>query len=189
MVTQKMVCHGEHTYLYSQLLMHSLAAESKGGSNMRRLCQEMHKSARSKYDVLSFVTFFFSLFLICGRCIEFSFSTFSVLVLLLSVLLSPSCILVYRFCFGLPICQCPLTSIFSLLHLPLSISLHLSLTCSCLISSVRIFSILFFPINILTSVLSSKSCPAFTSAQVSLHTLNSSWTNDSLLNTLTASCF
>ena len=48
MVMQKMVCHGEHTYLYSQLLMHSLAAESKGGSNMRRLCQEMHKSAHSK---------------------------------------------------------------------------------------------------------------------------------------------
>ena len=50
---QKMVCHGEHTYLYSQLLMHSLAAESKGGSNMRRLCQEVHKSARSKYVILT----------------------------------------------------------------------------------------------------------------------------------------
>lgn len=44
----KMVCHGEHTYLYSQLLMHSLAVESKGGSNMRRLCQEVHKSACNK---------------------------------------------------------------------------------------------------------------------------------------------
>ena len=48
LVLQKMVCHGEHTYLYSQLLMHSLAVETKGGSNMRRLCQEVHKSARSK---------------------------------------------------------------------------------------------------------------------------------------------
>ena len=37
---------------------------------------------------------FFSLFPIWGRCIEFSFSIFSCLVLLLSVLLSPSCLFV-----------------------------------------------------------------------------------------------
>ena len=53
LVLQKMVCHGEHTYLYSQLLMHSLAVETKGGSNMRRLCQEVHKSARSKYVLIN----------------------------------------------------------------------------------------------------------------------------------------
>ncbi|KAJ8316708.1 hypothetical protein KUTeg_005738 [Tegillarca granosa] len=44
----KMVCHGEHTYLYSQVLMHILAQETKGGSNIRRLCQELQKSANEK---------------------------------------------------------------------------------------------------------------------------------------------
>lgn len=44
----KMVCHGEHTYLYSQALMHCLAAENKGGSNLRRLCQEVQRSAQAK---------------------------------------------------------------------------------------------------------------------------------------------
>ena len=45
---QKMVCHGEHTYLYSQVLMHILAQEIKGGSNIRRLCQELQKSAQAR---------------------------------------------------------------------------------------------------------------------------------------------
>ncbi|KAK7114702.1 negative elongation factor D-like [Littorina saxatilis] len=44
----KMVCHGEHTYLYSQILMHNLARELKGGSNVRRLCQELQKCATEK---------------------------------------------------------------------------------------------------------------------------------------------
>jgi negative elongation factor C/D len=44
----KMVCHGEHTYLYSQLLMNILCQEPKGGSNVRRLCQEVHKSAKQR---------------------------------------------------------------------------------------------------------------------------------------------
>lgn len=44
----KMVCHGEHTYLYSQVLMHILAQETKGGSNIRRLCQELQKSAQAR---------------------------------------------------------------------------------------------------------------------------------------------
>ena len=43
-----MVCHGEHTYLYSQILMHILAQEPKGGSNIRRLCQELQQSATEK---------------------------------------------------------------------------------------------------------------------------------------------
>ena len=45
---QKMVSHGEHTHLYSQLLMHILAQENKGGSNIRRLCQEVHRNARER---------------------------------------------------------------------------------------------------------------------------------------------
>ncbi|XP_048254735.1 negative elongation factor D-like [Haliotis cracherodii] len=44
----KMVCHGEHTYLYSQVLMHILSQELKGGSNIRRLCQELQKCASEK---------------------------------------------------------------------------------------------------------------------------------------------
>ncbi|XP_041375763.1 negative elongation factor D-like isoform X2 [Gigantopelta aegis] len=44
----KMVCHGEHTYLYSQVLMHVLAQEPKGGSNIRRLCQELQKCANER---------------------------------------------------------------------------------------------------------------------------------------------
>ncbi|CAG2243368.1 NELFD [Mytilus edulis] len=44
----KMVCHGEHTYLYSQVLMQILSQEPKGGSNIRRLCQELQKSANER---------------------------------------------------------------------------------------------------------------------------------------------
>ncbi|CAH1779902.1 unnamed protein product [Owenia fusiformis] len=44
----KMVCHGEHTYLYSQVVMQILSQETKGGSNIRRLCQELQKSAKEK---------------------------------------------------------------------------------------------------------------------------------------------
>ncbi|XP_033103841.1 negative elongation factor D-like [Anneissia japonica] len=40
----KMVCHGEHTYLYAQAMMHLLSSES-GGSVIRRVCQEVQKSA------------------------------------------------------------------------------------------------------------------------------------------------
>lgn len=44
----KMVCHGEHTYLYSQVLMHALTQELKGGSNIRRICQEIQQCAADK---------------------------------------------------------------------------------------------------------------------------------------------
>ncbi|KAK3579939.1 hypothetical protein CHS0354_020832 [Potamilus streckersoni] len=43
-----MVCHGEHTYLYSQIMLNILAQEPKGGSNIRRLCQELQKCANDK---------------------------------------------------------------------------------------------------------------------------------------------
>lgn len=42
----KMVCHGEHTYLYSQAMMHVLAQETKGGSNIKRLAQEISNFAQ-----------------------------------------------------------------------------------------------------------------------------------------------
>lgn len=44
----KMVCHGEHTYLYSQVMMTILAQEQKGGSNIRRMCQELQKCANDR---------------------------------------------------------------------------------------------------------------------------------------------
>lgn len=44
-----MVCHGQHTYVYSQLVIHILARENKGGSSMKRLSQEIMKCAQKKF--------------------------------------------------------------------------------------------------------------------------------------------
>ncbi|XP_055371165.1 negative elongation factor D [Condylostylus longicornis] len=41
----RMVCHGQHTYVYSQVLVGVLAQESKGGFVMKRLSQEITKYA------------------------------------------------------------------------------------------------------------------------------------------------
>lgn len=41
----KMVCHGQHTYVYSQILIHVLSQETKGGANMKRLSQEIQQYA------------------------------------------------------------------------------------------------------------------------------------------------
>jgi negative elongation factor C/D len=41
----KMVCFGQHTYIYSQILIHVLAQETKGGANMKRLAQEIQRYA------------------------------------------------------------------------------------------------------------------------------------------------
>lgn len=41
----KMVCHSEHTLLYSSALLDILSSESSGGLNIKRLFQEIHKSA------------------------------------------------------------------------------------------------------------------------------------------------
>lgn len=41
----KMVCHSEHTLLYSSALLHILSQESKGGFNIKRLFQEITRSA------------------------------------------------------------------------------------------------------------------------------------------------
>lgn len=40
-----MVCHSEHTLLYSSALLHILSQESKGGSNIKRLFQEITRHA------------------------------------------------------------------------------------------------------------------------------------------------
>ncbi|CAG2106667.1 unnamed protein product [Medioppia subpectinata] len=42
----KMVCHGEHTFLYSQAMMNVLAQESKGGAAIKRLSQEISNYAQ-----------------------------------------------------------------------------------------------------------------------------------------------
>lgn len=46
---QRMVCHGQHTYVFSQVLIQVLAQEpTKGGFNMKRLSQEITKYALQK---------------------------------------------------------------------------------------------------------------------------------------------
>lgn len=45
----RMVCHGQHTYVYSQVLIQVLSQEQKGGFNMKRLSQEIIKYALQKY--------------------------------------------------------------------------------------------------------------------------------------------
>jgi len=47
-----MVCHGQHTYVYAQVLLSVLAQEQKGGHLIRRLQQEVQKEAmKSNHDV------------------------------------------------------------------------------------------------------------------------------------------
>lgn len=45
---QKMVCHGEHTYLFAQAMMSVLAQEEQGGSAVRRIAQEVQRFAQEK---------------------------------------------------------------------------------------------------------------------------------------------
>lgn len=48
----KMVCHGQHTYVYAQVLLSVLAHESKGGHVIRRLQEEIQKEAQlAQHDV------------------------------------------------------------------------------------------------------------------------------------------
>ncbi|XP_033222930.1 negative elongation factor D [Belonocnema kinseyi] len=42
----KMVCHGQHTYVYSQVLLQILSQEPRGGFMMKRLSQEITKCAQ-----------------------------------------------------------------------------------------------------------------------------------------------
>jgi len=47
-----MVCHGQHTYVYAQVLLSVLSGEQKGGHVIRRLQQEIQKEAQGKeHDV------------------------------------------------------------------------------------------------------------------------------------------
>lgn len=49
-----MVCHGEHTYLFAQAMMSILAQEEQGGSAVRRIGQEVQKSAHERCRFLVF---------------------------------------------------------------------------------------------------------------------------------------
>lgn len=44
----RMVCHGEHTYLYSQAILFLLAKDCKGSASIKRLSQEVAKYAQTK---------------------------------------------------------------------------------------------------------------------------------------------
>lgn len=47
----RMICHGEHTYLYSQAILYLLAKDCKGSANIKRLSQEVAKYAQqSRHD-------------------------------------------------------------------------------------------------------------------------------------------
>ena len=48
----KMVCHGQHTYVYAQVLLSVLSVENKGGHIIRRLQEEIQRqAANSDHDV------------------------------------------------------------------------------------------------------------------------------------------
>ena len=132
---------------------------------------EMFDQVRKLY-VFLLLFYFFRLLHICGWCIKLSISTFSSLLLLLSVFISSS----YPFLFSTHFHVLITTSCCVFLstwpnHLSLAslISLLMFVTPALhCIPSVVIFSILFIPIihlNILNSVLSSKFCSAFVSVK------------------------
>lgn len=52
----KMVCHGEHTYLFAQAMMSILAQEEQGGSAMRRIGQEVQRYAHERGHDASQIT-------------------------------------------------------------------------------------------------------------------------------------
>jgi negative elongation factor C/D len=43
-----MICHAEHTFVYSQVLLYFLMQETKGSHLMKRLSQEIVKCAFDK---------------------------------------------------------------------------------------------------------------------------------------------
>lgn len=45
---QKMVCHGAQTYVYSQVIVHILSQEPRGGAIMKRLGQEITRCAQQR---------------------------------------------------------------------------------------------------------------------------------------------
>uniref|UniRef100_H2ZKV4 Negative elongation factor C/D n=1 Tax=Ciona savignyi TaxID=51511 RepID=H2ZKV4_CIOSA len=52
----KMVCHAEHTYLYTQVVMAILAQNKNGGTVIRRISQEIEKYAKQKGHDVTHIT-------------------------------------------------------------------------------------------------------------------------------------
>uniref|UniRef100_A0A8C4R2W6 Negative elongation factor complex member C/D n=1 Tax=Eptatretus burgeri TaxID=7764 RepID=A0A8C4R2W6_EPTBU len=52
----RMVCHGEHTYLFAQAILTLLAQEEQGGSVLRRLSQEVQRYAQDRGHDVSQIT-------------------------------------------------------------------------------------------------------------------------------------
>nr|XP_002129224.1 negative elongation factor C/D [Ciona intestinalis] len=52
----KMVCHAEHTYLYTQVVMAILAQNKNGGTVVRRISQEIQKYAKQKGHDVTHIT-------------------------------------------------------------------------------------------------------------------------------------
>ncbi|CAK8695731.1 negative elongation factor D-like [Clavelina lepadiformis] len=52
----KMVCHAEHTYLYTQIVMAVLSQDRNGGSVVRRISQEVQKYAKEKGHDVTHIT-------------------------------------------------------------------------------------------------------------------------------------
>ncbi len=40
-----MICHGQHTFVYSEVLLNVLSQEPKGGPSIKRLSQEITRHA------------------------------------------------------------------------------------------------------------------------------------------------
>lgn len=59
-----MVCHGQHTYIYAQVMLQILSQEAKGGNNIRRLQQEITKYAINKLVFTTLPTFCFQILMI-----------------------------------------------------------------------------------------------------------------------------
>lgn len=51
-----MVCHGQHTYVYAQVLLSVLAHENKGGHIIKRLQEEIQKEARRAHHDVTPIT-------------------------------------------------------------------------------------------------------------------------------------
>ncbi|VVD02118.1 unnamed protein product [Leptidea sinapis] len=49
---KNMVCHGAHTYVYSQVIVYILSQEPRGGAIMKRLSQEITKCAKQRFPVV-----------------------------------------------------------------------------------------------------------------------------------------
>ena len=48
-----MICHGQHTFVYSEVLLNVLSQEPKGGPSIKRLSQEITRHAIQSLVFLS----------------------------------------------------------------------------------------------------------------------------------------